>query len=389
MRLRASIAFLAFGLFLVPFFSYAAGYQLDDTAQTATGDEWTQYLSVASSTDFRAIFDTLNLTLSVHNTSTLTAQVAPLTSCSSTAGLDTATQNVVMTNQTAIEIDTKKLYTFTISTPTSTIDGKCYALRIQQSSGTKPNVWGSSDPDSYPYGVLLNAPAGSEDTNVKDAYFSFFSARDIEIIDPSYGEVRYTDFGTAKIYYRISASSTYSNAGTLTYGYTSSSLDNVDFFALDTTEGTHITDVGLSTPLSQGVLWLQAKIFDASSTLLATSSLIYVNLLNAPATIENLASSTINVSAYCQNLSGIQLSLCNSIANGISRLARKPPFGYVILFKEGILNLSTSTASSTYSIPDYSNSFGGIFLTIRTAITTIFWVLFMVWLIIKFGKVRF
>jgi hypothetical protein len=66
-------------------------------------------------------------------------------------------------------------------------------------------------------------------------------------------------------------------------------------------------------------------------------------------------------------------------------LQSKPPFGYFNAISGALNQLSTSTATSTYSIPDWSDTFLG---PLRTSLSWILYIIFAFWIFHTFRKIQ-
>lgn len=275
--------------------------------------------------------------------------------------------------------------------------GTTFAINFNGGTLTDWTAYGTNN-NTYPSGTAISAFSGGAwqvgATTLADLYFALYAKSEaqglygnltdtVSITDPASSSTVSRSFGVATIFYTL-ASSTHTGTlqGSISYGYTSSTLNYVDSFAMETAAGGHTAGVALTQPLLGPDLYLRAQTFDVWSTstqVLATSSLIHIFLTETPSSTLQSTSSTLNITGACSRVAGFAQGFCNTIGSAVRTIQRKPPFGYILLLKDELLTLSTSTASSSYSFPDFTTTgiYTNFFSYIRTGLIVLFWLAFL------------
>jgi hypothetical protein len=276
------------------------------------------------------------------------------------------------------------------------------------------HVLGSADPNSYPAGAFYKCrtyqtcyPVSSD--YVADAYFRIAAYSDfIEITFPENATTT-PDFAAWKTNFSIKDTPPVYGSLKLNYGLSSSTLTSFDllnFEAYDNESApANIPKALLLLPYT--TYYAQANILDASSTVIATSTLIYFTTAGVGEFYENnyyaIPTSTIATSTPIQITCDpddpwYTYSLCklavwlfvpspatlNQFSTLGDTLKNKPPMGYFYRVKDALVFSATSTPA--FNLENASTTLAAsIYNPLKSGITFLLWLAFGFWI---FNRIR-
>jgi hypothetical protein len=225
-----------------------------------------------------------------------------------------------------------------------------------------------------------------------------------------------TDFNAWGIQTFFGSTSTPSGYFRVIYGLSTSSMDSSDTFPVgigpiyfDSFVGA-TTSVAISKQLSLSswapfyTYFAQAEILDASSTVIATSSIISFDFyrpgaaFTAPSSTTSIASTTLE----CSGSGLVGDSFCR-VSNylfvpGIDNfyqfsalwinVQNKPPFGYFSVAKNLLAGLTVGTSSIILISASSTAALSGIFSPLRIGCILLIWFLLLFWLFNKFRNIQ-
>lgn len=245
---------------------------------------------------------------------------------------------------------------------------------------------------------------------VADAYFEI--SPNIDLIDITFPANASTtpDFAAWKVDFLVKDTPPVYGSLKLNYGTSSSTLtsfDTLNFEAYDNEEApANIPKSLLLLPYT--TYYAQANILDASSTVIATSTLIYFNTTGVGEFYENnyypIPTSTIATSTpiqitcdpddpwYAYSLCKLAVWLfvpspatLNQFTTLGDTLKNKPPMGYFYRIKDALVFSATSTPA--FNLENASTTLAAsIYNPLKTGITFLFWLVFGFWI---FNRIRY